>query len=125
MKYFPKLSRIPDESAYAPLYWREMNVKNVPYQFLYGLRQFVFKSSLRRGEWLKRDRDFYELLKTVVKKNHKILKKHFPDLEVKKFLKENSRATEKLVKMLIEVDTILNYHVTDRRAFITDKYGKE
>ncbi len=125
MKYFPKLSRIPDESAYAPLYWREMNVKNVPYQFLYGLRQFVFKSSLRRGVWLKRDREFYELLKTVVKKNHKILKKHFPGLDVKKFLKENSRATEKLVKMLIEVDTILNYHVTDRRAFINNKYGNE
>lgn len=122
-KYFPELSRIPDETTDAPLYWRNMDIRNVPIRFLYAIKNYIFKSSLRRGKWLKRDKEFRRLLQSVYRQNEDLIKRHFPNLDIKKYHRDNPRATANLVKVLIVIDAFLNKK-EDKFRYIMDKYSK-
>lgn len=123
MTHFEHLSKMADETYDAPLYWKNMNIKNVPIRLLYAAKNHIFKSSMRRDKWLLRDKSFYKLLKTVVRNNQKILESYFSNLDVDKFYKMNPRASANLVKMLIEVDVLLNCRDGNRREFIEKRYN--
>lgn len=124
MTYFPELSKMSDESPDAPLYWRGMNIRNVPYRFAYALKKLFLKSSLRREVWLKRDKGFHQLYRKVLKENAKYVDEHFPNLDAELFLKTCPRPASNMVKLLVEVDLILHSNNKKKREYIVKKYGK-
>lgn len=123
MSHFEDLSKIADETSDAPLYWRSMDIRNVPKRLVYAARNYIFKSSLRRAKWLKRDKGFHRLLNVTVENNKEILEQHFPDMDVKKFYKLNPRSTANMVKYLIEVDAVLHCQFGEQSEFIEKKYS--
>lgn len=121
-KYMPKLSKIPDETTDAPLYWRDANIKNVPRRFLYGAINYIFKSSLRRNKWLSRDKEFKQLVFRVEEVNNELIQKHFPILNMEKFYKNNPRATANLIKIIAVIDAMLNCD-GNKEEYIISKYS--
>lgn len=120
-KYMPELSKIPDETTDAPLYWRDSSIRNVPRRFLYGIINYIFKSSLRRAKWLSRDREFKCLVGKVVEANEELLKRRFPQLDVERFYRNNPRATANLIKVLMVIDVMQNGN-EDIEKYIISKY---
>lgn len=121
--YFEDLSKMADETYDAPLYWKNMSIRNVPIRLFYAAKNSIFKSSMRRDKWLLRDKGFRNLLNSVVRNNKEVLEAHFPNLNVDKLYKMNPRTTANLVKMLIEVDVLLNCKEADRREYIEKRYS--
>ena len=120
-KYMPELSKIPDETTDAPLYWRDSSIQNVPRRFIYGIVNYIFKSSLRRGKWLGRDKDFKRLVMKVEEVNKELIKRQFPKLEIGQFYHNNPRATANLVKVLMVIDVMLNGN-GDIENYILSRY---
>ncbi|MBQ8189501.1 MAG: hypothetical protein IJZ44_06950 [Lachnospiraceae bacterium] len=120
--YMPELSKIADETTDAPLFWRDASIKNVPIRFAYALKNYIFKSSMRRDKWIHRDKDFKRLLTKATETNREFLLKHFPDLNVKEFHKSNPRAAANLVKVIMVLDALLNCQNSDKEKYILDKY---
>lgn len=124
-KYFPQLSKMEDESCDAPLFWRNMDIKSVPYRLYYAAKNYIFKSSLRRKEWLLKDKDFKWLVEETAQRNRDVLKSKFPNLDIKKFYRINPRSTATLVKYLIEVDVALHSADGNRESYIKKNYSKK
>lgn len=120
--YFPEMSKIADETTDAPLFWRDASIKNVPIRFLYAIKNYIFKSSLRRDKWLARDKEFWRLLKKTVDYNTEILSRHFPELKVKEFYRSNPRAAANLLKVTMVIDAMLHCTNDDKEAYILSRY---
>lgn len=120
-KYMPKLSKIPDETTDAPLFWRDSSIRNVPRRFLYGTINYIFKSSLRRAKWLSRDKEFKCLVRKVTEVNEELIKRRFPQLDVESFYRSNPRATANLIKILMVIEVMQNAN-GDIEKYIISRY---
>lgn len=122
-KHFTELAKIADETTDAPLFWRDMSIKNVPIRLFFAVKNYIFKSSLRRAKWIKRDKEFAQLLNIVCEKNCEVINQHFPNLNIQDFYRNNPRGTANLVKVLMVIDAVLSKE-EDRIDYITSKYSK-
>lgn len=107
IKKFENLSKIPDETCDAPLYWRTMGIKHLPKRFYYAGLNYVLKSSMQRKAWVKKDKDYRSLMFKVSKKNDKYIKKYFANMDINKFYQVNPRASQNFTKIMIEIEAAL------------------
>jgi hypothetical protein len=125
-KYFHELSNIQDESPDVPIARRsDQGLRAIVSKLYYAGRYKVFGNSLQRNIWLRRDIGFKKLLFKVISVNKAILKEQFPCINIELFHKENPRATATLVKMLIEIDIIMNCRDSDMVKWIKGRYNYE
>ncbi len=108
MTYHPKLAMVPDETSDAPLYWRDYDVKYCVRRFGYATMNKLFKSSLRRTEWLQEDKEYKKIAQTIIRNNKDIIRQYFPRLKWEQFMETNPRAFANLIKMLLEINCIIH-----------------
>ena len=108
IKKLTKLSKMADEASDAPLFWRSINVRDVPYRFYYAALNYLFKPSLRRSVWLKKDKKFNKIYNTVIERNMELINTYFPNFDSKLFIKKNPRAASTFIKAIATVDALIN-----------------
>ena len=123
-KYYTELSKIPDETYDAPIFWREDSPKLWPRRFWYALMNYLFKPALRRGYWLKRDKEFKSMALKILSKNIEFVKYNFPNMNFEEYLKKNPRAAANFIKMKVIADIIINKGYDDIEYFINGYYRK-
>ncbi len=118
----PVLSKMADESTDAPLYWRSLDIHNVPKRFFYGALNYIFKPSLRRGSWLLKDKKFKNVYEKVISRNREIIKSVFPEFDDRAFLLKNPRAASTFMKAIATVDALINSDCHSVEEYLRIRY---
>jgi len=121
-KYYTELSKIPDENADAPIFWRRNSPKSWLKRFYYALIVYIRKPALRRNYWLKRDKEFKTLALKILSKNVDFIKCNFPHMNFEIYIKENPRAAANFIKMKVIADIIINEGYDDIEHFMNEYY---
>lgn len=116
------LSKMPDEASDAPLYWRSNKLRDTPYRLWYAAKNHIFKSSLRRDYWLEHDKCYRNLYNHVIKINQNLIKEHFPDFNADTFFKNNVRASANLIKVIAEIDAMINTKGKEVENYLVARY---
>lgn len=123
-KYFKDLSKIPDETVEAPLYYRKYRIKKLIYEIVLGLKVKILKPSLNRDEWIHKSLKGNKAVKLILKENQKLIDEYFPNFNFEDFLKKNPRGTMTFLKLIVEIDVISNESYSNLSEYIYGKYGK-
>lgn len=121
-KYYTDLSKIPDETPDAPIFWRRNSPKSWLKRFYYALMVYIRKPALRRAYWLKRDKEFKSLALKILSKNVDFIKYNFPNMNFEIYIKENPRAAANFIKMKVIADIIINNGYNDIEYFMNEYY---
>ena len=121
-KYFTALSKIPDETYDAPIYWRDNSQKTWPLRFYYASLNYIKKPAIRRKHWIINDNKFKRLALKTLYRNNEFIKHYFPNMNYNLYMKSNPRAATTFIKMNIILDIIVNNGYKDIKKFMENNY---